>query len=92
MLAKYRTKKLYCGIITVVTPAEAQSCIRELNGIEVKGNHISVQLVRYLQCFNSVMMLHSICIIISMKEHNGMHNCYDLIRVLLNDELMITLS
>ena len=52
VVAKSRTKQLRFGFITVATPAEAQSCIRELNGIELKGKKITVELVRYVQYYN----------------------------------------
>lgn len=46
MVAKSRTKQLRFGFITVATPEEALCCIKELNGTELKGKKITVELVR----------------------------------------------
>ncbi len=48
VVAKSRTKQLRFGFITVSTPEEAQTCINELNGTELKGKKITVELVRWL--------------------------------------------
>ena len=47
VVAKSRTKQLRFGFITVAAPEEAQACIRELNGTELKGKKITVELVCY---------------------------------------------
>lgn len=45
IVAKSRTKQLRFGFITMATPKEAQRCIDELNGTELKGKKITVELV-----------------------------------------------
>lgn len=45
MVAKSRTKQLRFGFVTMATPEEAQRCIEELSGTELKGKKITVELV-----------------------------------------------
>jgi RNA recognition motif-containing protein len=45
IVAKSRTKQLRFGFITMATPKEAQRCIEELSGTELKGKKITVELV-----------------------------------------------
>ncbi len=45
VVAKSRTKQLRFGFITMATVEEAQQCIKELGGTELKGKKITVELV-----------------------------------------------
>ncbi len=45
IVAKSRTKQLRFGFITMATAEEAKRCIQELNGTELKGKKITVELV-----------------------------------------------
>ena len=44
-MAKAHSKVRF-GYVTVATPEQAQKCIKELNGSELKGNTINVEMVR----------------------------------------------
>ncbi len=50
IVAKSRTKQLRFGFVTMETPEEAERCIRELSGTELKGKKITVELVRHVTC------------------------------------------
>lgn len=45
VVAKAHSKVRF-GYVTVATPEQAQTCIKELNGSELKGNTINVEMVR----------------------------------------------
>ena len=48
IVAKSRTKQLRFGFVTMETPEEAERCIRELSGTELKGKKITVELVGHV--------------------------------------------
>ena len=45
VVAKARSKKNRFGYVTMATPEQAQRCIKELSGMELKGNKITVEVV-----------------------------------------------